>query len=266
MIDGREIAAISHDPTVCTLKSAQYIVKLEDGPKVRLWDTAGLDEDLQGSSSDSSDSSDSIIGMEDLIRSLGQNGVSLLIYCVRGRIKNTTVRNYELLKTFCTGKVRIGVVVTGLELVGDREAWWAENRKSFRRAGMIFDGYTCVVSTRGPKIGDDYVYDKAYKESAIAVRAMIIGNLLSTPFPRDADSTIRFIWRFCQRHNQLKITGFVKAASGGAEVKESLLKRSLKKLVFRTQKNRSDHLQSSAEGNHDKDVSEVSSLPAERDL
>ncbi|KAF7969665.1 hypothetical protein HWV62_26715 [Athelia sp. TMB] len=184
MIAGEDFAETSSDTTRCTFDSKCYEVQLDGGPVI-LWDTAGLDEGIQGSSSDA------IARVYELIRRLEKNGVSLLIYCVRGRIQDTTVKNYEMFKAFCKGKVPIAVVVTALELVEDRKAWWSKNERSFRKTGMCFDDHACIVGIKGPKLGNRFVYQDAYNSSSAEVKEMIKRTALSNSTAWNAE---RKVW------------------------------------------------------------------------
>ena len=74
----------------CTFESKSYDVTIGN-TKIRLWDTAGLNEGDYGKV----DLKRAIAGLYNLATNL-QNGVSLLVYCIRGRITRATVANYMM--------------------------------------------------------------------------------------------------------------------------------------------------------------------------
>lgn len=169
LIAGREIAEVSTGTAGCTTRSQAYEVKLPNGLSVTLWDTVGLSEGFNGTVS----TSEAIAHVYALIRRLGV-GVRLLVFCVRGRIHETTIKNYQIFKAFCQGNVPIALVVTGLELVPDKKRWWTKNGPGFERSQMIFSDHACIVSTKGPKLDSDrFMHQEAYDISQKEVRDMI---------------------------------------------------------------------------------------------
>ena len=85
-----------------------------------------------------------------LIRSL--DGVSLLMYCMRGRIKENARTNWVLFrKVLCAKKVPIIVVETGLENEEDLDGRRAVVTKALVKYGMVPLDVVCIVSVRGKK-------------------------------------------------------------------------------------------------------------------
>ncbi|KZP12313.1 hypothetical protein FIBSPDRAFT_836354, partial [Athelia psychrophila] len=96
MIAGREISKVANTARGCTFQSTSYDMNI-GARTFRLWDTAGMNENEKGSVA----AKDAIINLYKLMDGL-QSGVGLLVYCMRGRIKETTVKNYKLFyEGFC---------------------------------------------------------------------------------------------------------------------------------------------------------------------
>lgn len=177
MLAGHDVAETSDDTTGCMFESKKYAIDtIPSGPPITLWDTTGLNEGHPGSRAVQT----AISNLYNLSRSL--HGVNLLVYCVRGRINETTIKNYEMLKTFCEGKVPVALVVTGLESIEDRDAWWQKNKVFYTRAGLVFKDHACVVTTKGPYDEGRYAYEDDYGKSTTAVQAMIARACLPTPW------------------------------------------------------------------------------------
>ncbi|KAF7979189.1 hypothetical protein HWV62_43110 [Athelia sp. TMB] len=170
MIAGRNVAKVANTARGCTFASTSYDVNI-GASKFRLWDTAGMDESERGSVT----AKDAIIGLYKLMDSL-EGGIGLLVYCVRGRIRETTVKNYRLFyQGICMQEVPIVVIANGLELEEpDMNSWWFRNKPAFTRQGMDFDGHACVTSTKGRCIDGEYMFEEEYEESQTVSRKLLL--------------------------------------------------------------------------------------------
>lgn len=186
MIAGTVTTPTSAAAKGCTFESTAHLVDIPDGPSVTLWDTAGLNEGDRGTVK----AGLAIANLYKLIRDL-KDGVSLLVYCVRGRITDSTIKNYEVFYDFCEGKVPIALVVTGLEEEEDREVWWKENKEAYEKGGMTFEGHACIVATKGKKKGGQFTYAKEYEESTATVRKMITDCQLKRPWWKETKTWLR---------------------------------------------------------------------------
>lgn len=168
MIAGADVASIGSGATGCTFQSASYTAII-DGVQVCLHDTVGLNEGQSGTVA----ARDAIIALYKLLDGL-EDGVSLLVYCMRGRIKSTTAKNYRLFYDgLCQRQVPIVLVMTGLELEVPMDSWWTTNKHHFQNEGMVFAGQACITSTKGKEKNGVYVYEEEYEESRVATRELI---------------------------------------------------------------------------------------------
>ncbi|KZP03595.1 P-loop containing nucleoside triphosphate hydrolase protein, partial [Athelia psychrophila] len=176
MIVGEDVAITSSDLTKCTFDSKPYDVELAEGFTVTLWDTAGLD---QGSCSDK----DTIRRVCELILRL-EKGVILLVFCLRGRIHEGALENYEMFRKLCHSTVPMVVVVSGLEREPNKAEWWSRNEVAFTRASMKFNYHACIVGTRGSRIPntDSFYNGEAYTESVKEVFELIEQTCRSEPW------------------------------------------------------------------------------------
>ena len=180
MVLGSKVAAISGGAVGCTFESTSYLANI-GGSEFRLHDTAGLNEGEDGTVP----AKEAVVNLYKLIRRL-EDGVSLLVYCVRGpKIKDTTVKNYKIFyEAFCQKQVPVAIVVTGLENEESMEGWWAENEASFTKYGMRFDGHACVTATKGKKNR----FEEEYEESVKIVRDLISACSATLPWKKEAKS------------------------------------------------------------------------------
>ncbi|KZP32062.1 hypothetical protein FIBSPDRAFT_849039 [Athelia psychrophila] len=159
-----EVAKTSNDVIRCTFKSEPYDVTTPSGRKLTLWDTAGLDEGSTGPATALA----AIKNIRGLTLQLAASeGLSLIIYMMRGKLVSSIIKDYLLFKAFCDDKVPFVLVMTGLDGESDKAGWWHRNEKHFRQAGIRSDGHACIVATK---------YDhneKAYAESARDVFELI---------------------------------------------------------------------------------------------
>ncbi|KAG2088663.1 P-loop containing nucleoside triphosphate hydrolase protein [Suillus discolor] len=111
--------------------------------KVQLFDTAGLDEDSEGTDKQAQ------TGLKKLLRTLmTKGGIHLLVYCVQGTNDASALqRNYKLMDSEVKERVPVVLVVTGLEnREPDMEEWWRSNERSISDLGMKFAGHACITA------------------------------------------------------------------------------------------------------------------------
>ena len=109
MIIGKNVAKVSDSPVGCTFQSDRYEAYIGNDDYY-IYDTVGLNEGDQGRVPHWT----AIQGLYTLIREL--DGVSLLLHCIRGRIKENTGANWILFKDIiCAGEVPVVIVETGLD-------------------------------------------------------------------------------------------------------------------------------------------------------
>ena len=179
LIVGKDVAETSSGSTGCTFNSERYPTEIEGVPLV-LWDTSGLNEGNKGKVA----GKQAMIQLYELISSLEEEGVSLLVFCVRGpRIKDTMVNNYQLFhSSFCLGKVPIVLVMTGLEEEEPMDAWWPQNKGTFQAEEMSFCGQACITATKGKLRQGGYTYQDEYDESRKKVRKLIVDSYQVVPW------------------------------------------------------------------------------------
>ncbi|KAF6749759.1 hypothetical protein DFP72DRAFT_536609 [Ephemerocybe angulata] len=183
-----EKAAISNGALGCTVANTSYTVYLSDPPtpdsgnsepaasvQYTLWDTAGLVEGESGSVV----SGQAEENLARLLEKVG-GGVSLLVFCIRGRrFRAILQHHYDLIyrRTCWHKRVPIILVVNGLENeTGRMDDWWATHRVEFKRNKMRFERVACVVSTRGKAVkggGKGHILDEEYEVSLQVLRAII---------------------------------------------------------------------------------------------
>jgi len=156
---------------------ARLISPTSGRSEFRLHDTAGLNEGEDGIVP----AKEALVNLYKLIRRL-EDGVSLLVYCVRGqKIKDTTVKNCRIFyEAFCQKQAPIAIIVTGLESEESMEGWWAENEASFTKYGMRLDGH--VTATKGKKNRFEE------EESEKIVRDLISACSTTLPWKKEAKS------------------------------------------------------------------------------
>jgi len=165
MIVGEEVARVSDSPVVHTFENEAYAAVIEN-TFFRIYDTAGLNEGDQSKVPHWK----AIQHLYTLIREL--DGVSLLIYCMRGKFGVNAAVNWNLFnKVICGENVPIIAVVTGLEGRKDPGEWWRveDHQKAFGMNKMKPLDVCCVVSFRGRN--DEYV--EVYTESQRKLRDVI---------------------------------------------------------------------------------------------
>jgi predicted GTPase len=163
MLAGKPVAEVSDYASGCTTSNKCYSISHRDNNGYTFWDTPGLNEDREGSVSLQA-------AVQDLLQLVNDQGVNLLIYCIRGRLVNTIRVNYDLFwGIICKEKVPILLVVTGLEGKHDMDEWWRVNEKSIKKMKMVFAGHACITSWKGR----ENIYETVYEESAEKVWALV---------------------------------------------------------------------------------------------
>lgn len=187
-----------------TIKSTTHYANI-DGTTVTLHDTAGLDEWHGGSVS----AKDAITGLYQLICKL-DDGVSLLVYCIRGpRIRASHKNNYQMFyEAICQRKVPIVVVVTGLENeTPTMESWWEINGSTFAKYGMKFQGHVCACGTKGK----DNNSLAEYNESGAKLKTLVVGAHMRHPWKIDrmnwVEQAVRSTWNFFAKGFSWEKTG-----------------------------------------------------------
>jgi hypothetical protein len=186
MIAGKDVAENANKAEGCTFQSKSYPVKI-NGQTIALWDTAGLNEGNKGKVA----AKDAIVNLCCLLRGL-KDGVSLLVYCVRGRIKETTAKNYLMFyEGVCQLRVPILLVATGLEEVDPMDEWWTENEVAYRRENMVFNGHACITATRGKLRKGKHVYEDEYEASREKVLELVGENCFGPPWKPETGGWIK---------------------------------------------------------------------------
>jgi len=173
MIVGSEVAKVSGSAEGCTFKNDRYEAIIDDR-RFAIYDTAGLNEGDQGRIPHWK----AIRELYTLIRQL--DGVSLLIYCMRGRVRENARANWTLFnKVICAEKVPIIAVVTGLETYDNPDDWKREgNLDVLKRNRMTPKAVGCVVSFRGRQ----EEFADIYAKSQSRLRKLIMKYYLQKPW------------------------------------------------------------------------------------
>jgi len=177
MIVGKDVAKVSGSADGCTFKTEAFPAAINDIPFM-IYDTAGLNEGDQGRVPHWN----AIEELYTLIRQL--DSVSLLIYCMRGRVKENAKANWLLFnKIICGEKVPIIAIVTGLETCDDPDDWWKDkdNRKVLSKNQMKPKDIGCVVSFPGRQ--NEYV--DLYAKSQTKLRDLITQHYLRKPWSEE---------------------------------------------------------------------------------
>ena len=197
MIAGVPCAAVSSAAVGCTFESFPYDVELSSR-KFRLWDTVGLNEGEQGTIS----ADRAIESLQELVSNLQYEGVSLLVYCIRGsRLRDIVKINYDLFyKMICASKVPVVVVVTGLENEDNMEDWWSDNVVDFNSRGMRFSGHACITTMKGKVVKDgQHMFEEEYSQSVTLVQDVITRHCLDTSWKPDASRWLEDIVEIMRR-------------------------------------------------------------------
>lgn len=169
LIAGTDVAATDSGSAGRTFQSSAYDVFIND-TTFKVHDTAGLDEGQGGSVGNQR----AIVQLYELLRKL-EDGVSLLVFCMRPRVKGSCTRNWLLFwDIICQRRVPILLAVTGLEFEEDMDAWWGRNQENFAIKEMYPTGVVCITATRGKRRRDGtFSLDDEYEISTEKVRKAI---------------------------------------------------------------------------------------------
>ena len=170
LIAGEKVCETSSGALGCTLEYKRHLLDVGD-QRFAIWDTAGLDEGTQGSVP----AEKAEAYLKQLLHELAKNnGVDLLVYCVRGtRVRSALLTNYHIFySAICRKKVPIAIVITGLEnQEGNMETWWCNNKPQFSSLKMHFDSHTCVTTLESSM--ENAILKERREESRAAVIKMI---------------------------------------------------------------------------------------------
>ncbi|KAG1860016.1 P-loop containing nucleoside triphosphate hydrolase protein [Suillus tomentosus] len=149
LIARTNIAVTSCDAGGCTAETNMYdnLMIRNEMLKVKLVDTAGLDEGPRGTVPDTA----ARRMLKKLLRALTKQGdIHLVMYCVRGEREIRTLRrNYDLIRSQVKTKVPIVLVVTCLESYQpEMEDWWRVNERTISNLGMTFAGHACITTAK----------------------------------------------------------------------------------------------------------------------
>src|SRR5258707_10306152 len=143
MIVGQDVAKVSNGPIGCTFENEKYEAHI-DGMPYLVHDTVGLNEGHEGRVPHWR----AIQGLYTLIRKL--DGMSLLIFCIRGRIRDNAHANwFFFFDAICDKKVPVIVVSTCWEQEENLEEAEIQVQEAFKRYSMHPEAVACVVSIRG---------------------------------------------------------------------------------------------------------------------
>jgi len=187
MIVGKDVAKVSDGGAGCTFRNDRYEATIRDRRFV-IYDTAGLNEGDQCRIPHWK----AIRELYTLIRQL--DGVSLLVYCMRGRVRENARANWILFnKVICGGKVPTIAIVTGLEGRKDPDEWWRipDNKETFRRHQINPRAVGCVVSVRG--IYNEY--QEVFEKSQTKLHDLIQEHYLRRPWSEEKDDWFTAIYQ-----------------------------------------------------------------------
>ncbi|KAJ2923524.1 hypothetical protein H1R20_g13570, partial [Candolleomyces eurysporus] len=186
LILGEDIAPTSTSAAGCTPKCTPYPHQLS-GQDLILWDTCGLNEGKHGTVTDIN----ALKTLYSLLKSF-EEGVSLLIFCIRGsRINDLAQQNWDLFRNIvCQGKVPTVIAITHLEDEDPMDDWWTQNKAMFFEYGIKpstehGSGVACITAYRGRFKNGRYRYQDEYEESKTEIRNLIVQNYLRDPWKVD---------------------------------------------------------------------------------
>lgn len=178
MLIGTDAAKVAEDGSRCTFQNECYEANIGD-TSFRFHDTAGLDEGDQNRVPHWS----AIEALYTLIRQL--DGVSLLVYCMRGKIKENSRANWILFnKVICAEQVPAIVAVTGFELDdSEAETRRREIMEAFKTYQVFPKDIVCIVSVRGKH----NEFQESYKQSQDKLRALVTTTYKRKPWSTDTE-------------------------------------------------------------------------------
>lgn len=177
MLDGKGKAATSNRAVGVTFSSSKYERTIRGRP-FHFFDTVGLGEGEEGTVPTRA----AIQNLHRLISALDK-GINLLVFVFRGRVQDTTLKNYQMFfQTFCQEKVPIVIVVTGLEREKDMNQWWIENKDAFDRQGMKFSDCACITTIKGREVNGAWTLQKRYDQSKLRLEDLIMKTYNTRPW------------------------------------------------------------------------------------
>jgi len=184
MIIDEKAAKVSNGPAGCTFHHTSYPVSIGT-TQFHIYDTVGLNEGDQGRVPHRK----AVSQLYALIRSL--NRVSLLVYCMRGRIKENSQANWVLFyNVLCAKKVPIIAVETGVEHEEDLDAKRKESMQVLKSYGMVPKDFACIVSLQGRQME----HFERYKSSQFQLRQLILDSYKKEPWSTTTDDWICHIY------------------------------------------------------------------------
>jgi len=197
MIVGKAVAKVSSALRGCTFKNDAYEAIIGDKRYV-IYDTAGLNEGEQGRVPHW----EAIKELYTLIREL--DGVSLLVYCMRGRVRENSKANWDLFnKVICGGNVPAIAIVTGLDDHRDPNdlfKWDEIYLDLLKKNGMEPRHVGCFVWIRGKT----NQYAESYAESKFKVRNLVARHC-QMPWSEEKEK-----W-FAAMYSEVYESGFVRS-------------------------------------------------------
>jgi hypothetical protein len=185
MITGQDVARVSSAPRGCTFENESYETRI-DGMPYRIYDTVGLNEGEGGRVPHWK----AIQGLYKLIREL--DGVSLLIFCIRGRIRDNAHANWLFFfDAICDKKVPIIVVSTCWEHEDDLEGAETQVRNALKMYSMVPKAVACVVSIWGR----NNEHEVKYQQSQHRLRTLCVQCRLKEPWRKDKDEWFAQLYR-----------------------------------------------------------------------
>ena len=160
-----------------TFESSAYDVTINEHPYT-FHDTVGLEDGTSISLSPE----EALKALYQLIQKV-EGGVSLLVYVHRGKIKPSQVQNYKLFsQVICKSMVPTVLVVTGLEEVDSKDAWWKANKGLYDEQHISTEYHACITSTKGKfnRKHQEFVYQDQYEESKTILKSLF----LEAPLPK----------------------------------------------------------------------------------
>ena len=208
MIVGENVAKVSDSPEGCTFQSDRYEASIGNDDYY-IYDTVGLNEGDQGRVPHWK----AIQRLYTLIREL--DSVSLLLYCIRGRIKENARANWTLFRDIiCGGEVPVVIVETGLEQNLEGEGRRPVLETALRKYGISPEDVICVVSI----LGKNEEYREVYESSQQQLRELVERSRRTEPWSTEKDFWLASIYqevitrKFCFPGSRLEFVEVVEAA------------------------------------------------------
>jgi len=157
-----------------TSRSTTYPVEI-NGKTYTLHDTVGLGEYSGGTVNNAQ----AVRNLYRLVTDLSNTGgINLLVFVIKhGQKPTETMRkHYHLFHHgFCNSKVPIVIVVTGCgNMAPNMDVWWTDNEAGFTKAGLLFNGHTCICAGKEPRTRNGrYRNEDHFEDSATTAKQLI---------------------------------------------------------------------------------------------